>query len=285
MRLAILTFILAYATTINAEDYKAAIKNLELQISAEKTDDASKLYLQLAIAQAKDQELEKAFKSYLKALMFAKTEHKIHPTEEESVLYNQALDVYLKNHSGPSLKEASEKIIQTFGPQIQKHPDYHYLNFIVSAAYANLGKMQNFFEGFYQSYIYYPDSFMALRTQAILHRKIYEMAGSLSEKQPEKAAIFDFAVKASAANSSDTELYKLIITMASDKEKEAVVQQTLNKIMDNNIIVPRSDILFYVSMALETNQKKLAQQFVNKSHQWYQYSRIINEAQLAIDKS
>lgn len=266
-------------------EYNEAIEQINERLSRTDGKARSQLLFQLALIETKDQEMEKAFAHFLEALSLAPLEAVSPVQSQEKKLYDQALQIYLNNHTGQDLKAGSEEIIKKYSPFFDEHPNYYLLNFMLAAAYANLGKMDQFFERFYESYVHLPDSFMAYRIQAILHQKLFERAATPQAKQIERQQVFIFAQKASNANNADTELYKLMISMSDQEEKRTIVEQTLNKIMCQNIIIPRSDIIFYVLQALDTNQKDLAQEFVNKSREWYQYSRVINEAQQAVDRS
>ena len=124
---------------------------------------------------------------------------------------------------------------------------------------------------------------MAYRTKAILHIKLFEKARTSQEKAEQRQKILENLRLAEGVYPQDTSLYKLQITFSSDADKLKALQSSLQKIMSENMIVPRTDILFYVSEALEAKDKKLAQQFLDKAKEWYQVSRMIDTAQEMID--
>jgi hypothetical protein len=170
------------------------------------------------------------------------------------------------------------QIKQTYAPIMAQHPTYYQLNFILAAAYANLSMFEEFFNRFYTSYQYYPDSYMAYKTKAILNLKLYEKAPS-EGREPLRQQIILNTAKASSKNPQDASLYRILIAFAEDKERPKVTKQVIDKLIAQNIMVPRNDILFYVKEAADQGNCDLAEQFLEKVKQWYAYSRSIEVAQ------
>lgn len=267
-------------TKANCKEWIALHQSQISQLPKEKQGDSK---VQLALAYYYDQELEKAFKTYLEALEPIKSQSNYPANIEEKSLYDEALRLYLASNSGSNAEETAKKIRDKYEPIVKSHPNYLHLNFLVAAAYANLGLFDSFFNAFYLSYQKLPSSYMSYRTKAILHIKLYEKARTAQEKEEQKIAIFENVSLAQKAYPQDSSLYKLQIVFSPEKEKLSVVQRALLKIINENISVPRSDILFYVAEALKAKEKPLALQFLNKAKDWYQYSRIITTAQEMID--
>lgn len=275
----------AYASVdeaIDEGDYKLAATLLQSEIAKVPEDQQGKLKAKLALVYYRDQEDEKAFKTYLDALAATKPLKAPPVSDEEKKLYDQALKLYL-DHGGFSARETAGKIRSEYSPVLALHPNYYLLNFIVSSAYANLGMFDEFFERFYVSYQYYPDSYMAYKTKAILHLKLYDRAVSQKDKEVQRNAIFENAKLASEKNEQDASLYRIMINFANESEKNAVAVKSLKKIIADNIVVPRTDILFYVKAAMAAKQPELAQQFVDKAKTWYEYSKMLQAAQEMIE--
>ena len=62
-------------------------------------------------------------------------------------------------------------------------------------------------------------------------------------------------------NPKDTSLYKMLLISVDEKHKVGTVRTYLKRIVDEDIIIPRSEIEFYVLEALATNQTDSAQLF------------------------
>lgn len=258
---------------------KEDIADLQKRIAAAGREQKSRLLVDLALAYERDQDLEKAFKVYLEALDMTVPKKPLTVTPEEQKLYDEALATYLGHNSGAGALETGKQILEQYGPLLEKKPDNYLLGFLIAAAYANFGLFDHFFEQFYESYQRYPDSHMALRTKAVLHIKLYEKARLATERESQRKAIFELANKAVQVNPNDSSLYKLMMTFSLENEKPRVVKESIEKLIAQDVQVPRADILFYVSAAMETKQKELAQQFLDKAKSWYPYSRVMNSAQ------
>jgi tRNA-binding EMAP/Myf-like protein len=263
---------------------KEEIAQLGVKLRAAPDDQKSEILLKLAIANYRDQNAEQAFKVFLEALSAVKTFKAAETSAEEKALYDQALKLYLEHHTGQDVTATAETLVQTVQPEVDRHPDYFLLKFLLAAAYANLGQFDLFFDNFYSAYLYYPKSYMAYRTLAILHIKLFEKSRTAEERKEQANLVFANILKAIEINPHDTSLYKLEISFAPDQQKPQVISRALKKIIDGNMMVPRADIVFYVAEAVDSQQKELAQQFVDKAREWYQYSRVVNNAQELIDQ-
>lgn len=259
-------------------DYKKAIQTYREWLTSADKENIAALKVKLAITLYKDQEHEQSFSMFLEALEETLNHASSQITPEEQNLYTEGLELYLHRH-GMTSWEIAAKIRQNYAETIKQHPDYHLLGFLVAAAYANLEQFEQFFELFYHSYRYFPNHYMAYKTKAVLHAKLLERARSAAEREKQRLEIFNNLSSAVKLNPQDTTLYKMIIAAASDERKEKIVNAYLNKMMDEDIIVPRSDIIFYVEQAVKSKQADLAQSFINKVRIWYPTSRIIDHAQ------
>lgn len=263
-------------------EYKAAIAALlELLQTAPKEQHAS-LQQQLARIYYKDQDREKAFQSFLKALESANIEPLPPITEEENTLYAQALTIYLEHH-GAEAPEGARKILHLYEGVIAAHPNYYLLGYLLSAAYANLDRFEEFFYQFYQSYCFFPQHYMAYKIKTILHSQLFMRAQTPAGQDLQRRAILDNANMAIQKNPHDATLYKMVINFALENQKEQSLVTCLNKIIDENMMIPRADIAFYVQQAVLYKQKELAQRFLNVEHQWFPKSRTLDAAQRYLD--
>lgn len=258
---------------------KEKIADLQKRIPSTYSKEKGALLVDLALAYYYDQDSEKAFSSFLEALDAAKSIKPSTITDKEKQLYEEALKIYLGHNNGSGAQESAQKILKEYGPIFKEHPDYYLLGFLTAAAYANLQLFDRFFEQFYPSYQRYPESHMAIRTKAILHIKLYEKARHEAQREEQRQAITALVLKAAEVYPQDSSLYKLRITFATDSEKPQVIKEVLETIIKKEIQVPRSDLIFYVTAAVETQQKEIAQQFMDKARTWYPYSRVMDTAQ------
>lgn len=237
---------------------------------------------QLAIVYFKDQEQEKAFRIFLEALETAKNSENF-PSEEERKVYEQALKIYLE-HIGSSPEETALKIRAQFGSVMEKNPHYYLLGFLLAVGEANLGNYDRFFSQFFDSYTHYPQHFLVYKTKAGLHIKLFDRAKSDEEREEQRRLILKNAKEAVAIQPNDSSLYRMIVGFTDESSKCNVLTTYLNKIVDQNIVVSRIDIPYYVEIAIAFEQYDLAQKFLDKAKQWYKYSRVINVAQEYLDE-
>ncbi len=262
-------------STSSTKEQIAAYQQEILQASPDKQ---SCLKLQLAIAYLRDQEQEKAFQTFLSSLEGAPLKYATSSAEEKA-LYEEALKTYL-DQSNVSIAETAETILNKYGPVITAHPTYTSLKLIVAIAKANLSLFEAFFVDFYDAYQYHPDHHLSYKTKAILHIKLFERAKTQEEKEQHRAQILELVNKSMDRYPADRSLYKMAIAFAPDgaSRREAVVK-LIGRIIDQNIMIPRCDILFYVKQAVAVHQPELAQRLIDKAREWYQYSKAIEQAQ------
>lgn len=257
------------------EDYKSEINSIQKSIQIASHDQISSLQKELAILHFKDQELERAFIAFLQALEAIKIETAPIVTEEEKVLYEKGLQIYLNAHGPSEASEGAEMILEQFQSILIVHPDYFLLSFLIAVSEANLDQFESFFHRFYQAYRFFPQHYMAYKTKTILHTKLFAMAKTPAEKEFRRGEIVKNAALAVEKNAHDIALYKILINFAQENQKKKVLNSCLNKIIDQNIIIPRTEIAFYVEQAVEADQRDLAQSFLNKARSWYPQSRTI----------
>lgn len=261
-----------------AGEFKLAIDRYNKLIEIAPLQEKSSLKVALAKAYLKDQEHEKAFDTFLAALQDVTVSPYEPPSPEELIHYNNALSIYL-NHSALDLLKAAKQIVSEFNPVVKSHPEYTQLAFIVAAAQANLGSFEHFFDLFYNSFVHHPHHYLSYKTKAILHIKLFEKAKTPENRLKHRQGILENAMLASEQFNKDTGLFSLMLLFAEDKDKERFITMILNRILKEDIIIPRSGVLFFTQTALEHHQKELAQQFVDRAKQWYPQSRQVEASQ------
>lgn len=270
---------------LEKEGLKVQISALETKIKTASTKEKGPLEVQLAELFYKDQNPEKAFAMFLTALEdtpLVKTAP-ILPLEES--FYQKALDLYLNHNSGSDVQLAAETLIKEYEPTVKSHPDYIHLNYLIAAAYANQGDFLKFFDAFYRSFRENGSHYLADRTRAILHLKLFEGVRSIEEKELQRDFLQKYLSKALEKYPRDLSLYKLKIVFARDENRSKELEASLQKILSENMITPRADVIFYVAEALSAKQKELAQKIVVKAREWYPSSRLLNTAQEMIDQA
>ncbi len=263
-----------------AENPKAEIAAYKEQLKQAEPQAKSQLLLQLTLAYLKDQETEKAFQTFLAALETLPKKAAVKPRETKE--YREALSLYLNSHESHTIQTAAKEITAAYSEAAKEQPQ---LLFILAAAEANLGELPNFFQNFYQAYQQFPEHYLAYRTLAIIHYKLYALAKTPALKEQQSDCIYRYAMQAIDLEPKDAELYKLIIVTTGEKNKSSIVRQLLRKIISENIIIPRSDIKTYALEAVAIQDRLLAEEFVNKSREWYRYSRSIDEVERLVKSS
>lgn len=76
----------------------------------------------------------------------------------------------------------------------------------------------------------------------------------------------------------------MILGFTTEENKAAMLRTYLNKIIDQNIVLSRIDIPYYVEIAIAFEEYDLAQKFLDKAKDWYAYSRVVNVAQQRLDE-
>ncbi len=267
---------------LERRENKEAIALAKQYLSKTSGVEKSTLQKQLAIAYARDQQIESAFEIFLASLKGARKEPALAPTAEEQRLYKDALESYL-SHQGPYATIGAKQIEADYAPYLKSNPQYYLLGFIVAAANANLSQFDSFFPMFYESYERYPDHYLSYKTQALLNLKLWQRGRIPAERDSLREQVRHFTELAIGANPQDSSLYRMAISFSNDVEKSRVVAVCLNNIVKDNIIIPREDLLYFVQAALSTGQRDLAQELVNSARDWYSRSRAVDHAQKLVD--
>jgi len=223
----------------------------------------------------REQKLEESISAFLKVLGQQKSVEKPTPQSEK---FREAYGVYLNLHGKPAAVVAQE-LIRDYGPTTEDP----YLAYLLAAGYANMGRFDQFYPLFLLGYTNDPHYYMADKTLAVLHIKLYERLLPGEAKERERKEILLNLQNALLKNPSDHMLYKMMIAFAPEVSRRELVDTTLNTMIREKVVYPRTDLLFYVKIALATGNRPLAQQFVDYSKGLFGYSRSLEAAQRMLD--
>lgn len=279
-----LSIILPHLPSTASEDLKASALRYQTQIMQASPGERGELYKGLALVYYRDQNQERAFQSYLQALDAAVVVPMVPMSDNERRLYDEALGIYL-NHAGNNPTAVAEEILKKYQPVVVEHGDYYALGYIMAAAYANLEMFPEFFDRFYISFCHLPVHYLAYKTKAVLHAKLFSRARTDKEREVQRRGIIDNLEKAISYYPTDAGMYKMLLATTGDDQKGQVLKTYLKKIINENIITPRVDILYYVQQCVANDERVLAQEFINKSREWYQYSRAVDAAQQYLNEN
>jgi len=235
-----------------------------------------------AIAEARAQHQEKAFEIFLKALETpVSANNKV--DSKERTLFLEGLELYL-NPEGIRPELLAEEILESYQPVTANHPEYTLLNFIVASAYANKKEYDTFFWEFYRSYQNHPAHYLVDKTKAILHLRLMEQARLPVDREKHRQQVVAYLRNAAEKYPADLTLYRMILSLGTKEEKEGILKQSLTRILEENIRIPRGDVFPYVKDAVVLGEFELAQALIDRALEWYRYSRSINAAQKYLDQ-
>jgi tetratricopeptide (TPR) repeat protein len=263
------------------DELKTVIQKHEKDVNSLAPAQKGPAFVKLALAHLADQNEEKAFKTFLEALSAAEKKQTKEISKEEQQQYEEALKLYLNHSENP--RETAQKVQAAYASLLKEHSDFFLLRYLIALTKANQGEWKEFFEEFYRSYEYFPEHYLAFKTKAVLHLKLMEKGRTTQERAEHQTEMLSNTVKAIEKNGNDTGLYKLMMVFAFNDEKQRVVDLYLNKIIESSILVPRSEIAFFVKQAVSVQKKDLAQRFLDHVRKDYQYSRVVSAAQEYLD--
>ncbi|MCH9609566.1 MAG: hypothetical protein S4CHLAM45_14980 [Chlamydiales bacterium] len=228
----------------------------------------SSLYFRLALAHLADQELNAAFKNFLRALDTVESKE---PLSLEA--HKEVVDFYLKQGEGNPIATA-KKMLSQYESGTSKE-----LNFILSMAYANLGDYETFFHYFYEGYPHLKETFLAAKTRGILYLRLSQHETSDVGRCDFREKAFHFMTKGLECYPLDPSLYKVLIFLAKDEKNDALIGTYLHKIVENRVTIPRADIYLYVREAVAICEVELGQKLIDEARKNYTYSRAVEAAQ------
>ena len=233
---------------------------------------------ELALAYYQDQEIDQAFSHFLEALKRAPKCAHISMQEEESLLYQRALQDYLTCAGGGPIHMAKE-LLQEYAEIADKNPHFLHLNFLIATAYANIGKYDDFFDRFYRGFPYLHETSLAFKTKGILYLRLSHHGKSREERAHYQREAVHYLALALDRNPQDSSLYKVLIFLAKDENNIELIRSYLRKIIENKIALPRSDIYIYVQEAATLGELELGQKIIDQARALYEYSRAVSDAQ------
>lgn len=283
----------AFAENLNVRAEKAFEKGHfkeAIQFNKQLADEAppekkGEYLVHLAKSYFKDQELGKAIETFITALN--ETPAPLTPyvaSGEDQRLYREALEIYL-NPSERDAEVTALKLHDMYAGILRLHPDYYTLGYLVAVSYANLNRFDQFFDVFYASYKKIPQHYLSYKTQAILHIKLYERGKTVEEKEKERAQILNDLEEAKKINPKDQSLYRLQIAFSAPSEKKERLVKNLKEILNDSIVIPRSDLSFYFDQLLSYGEDQLAKELLQKARGWYPYSRTLDSAKEMLEET
>lgn len=263
---------------IQTGNFKQAIAIEKQDIQQAPQKDKGKLLDRLALLYLKDQDQESAFAAFIESLEQKQTQSAPPNFSDSDPAYKDALAIYMAGQAeNPQI--SAQKLIEKYAQKLKEQKEPSPIGFLVAAAYANLCLYEEFFNFFYDAYASFPNHFLAYKTKALLHVKLMERRRSEPERRLQREAILQNLNAALALEPQDTTLYKLLITFSFPESIKEQIQRCLKKILDGNMIIPRSELQFYVQETVDIKDYDLAQRFLDRAREWYPNSRIVSTAQ------
>ncbi len=265
-------------------DIQAVLSSIDPEI--QKTNDKNKkaeLLLLKARALWKDQNEEKALSTFMQSLSCVEISSQKKISLEENENYSQFFQIYLQEGTKPP-QEVAHKLQELVIPYLEKNPTHSTIQFLHAAILANLGKLEDFFPVFLQSYKEHPDHFMAHKTKGVLYVLLYEKATSQEvRKEMNRKAIFEMQ-KALHLYPEDVHVHKILFMLADKETRKAIVEEVFQIIFSKNIQINRTLLPLYVNQALIMKDPDLAERFIEKARTWYETSRILHQLQQTVDE-
>lgn len=274
------SFCLAEEKTLSQfEEVKSLIADLKKKLSTSSCDEEKSLiHFDLSVAYNKDQEIDMAFRHFLMALESAKLKSVYKANEREQSIYEEALKEYL-TLAGSEPILAAKNLLERYGKVADENNDFLLLNFLISTAYANVGRYDDFFGRFYRAFPYLSDSFLAYKTQGILYLRLASRIRLEEERHHFQEEAMQYLNLALDRNPHDCSLYKILIFLAKEEENEALLSTYLHRICAHHVQIPRGDIYLYVREAISLGENELAQKIIDHANTLYESSRVITAAQ------
>lgn len=236
----------------------------------------------LAVALHEDQETEQAFLVFLRALEQTTSIGGASSAMDEAI-YRATLDDYLAMRGKETAGKAGHLKVK-LEPIVHEHSEYYQCGYLLASTYANEGDFSAFFPLFYDCYKSQSTHYLAYKTLAMLHLRLWQRGATPEEKENQREAVSAFVNHALSLYSGDASLHRLNIDFAALGAKRTAVSRSLNNIIDHNILIPRDEVVYYVQAALDTEQKPLAQRLIRHARSRYKRSRALDAAQQLVDK-
>lgn len=277
-------FLSALTNTGFSESLKEQIAIQEILLQKPGTqEERSQVFLKLAHFYSQDQELDKAFFNFLEALKNCPHGAVSPLLPEEEKLFNEAFQCYLSQSPSDPFK-ASQELLMHYEGAAKEHPEYLHLNFLLSAAYANLGKYPLFFQKFYRAYPSLWDSYLSYKTQGVLYLRLSQREKSPEGRQKLQKVAVGFLTKALQKEPLDAGIYKILVSLAKEEQNMPLVLLFLQKLTEAEVPIPRGDIFLYVKEAVTLEEYELGQELIDQARKRYEFSRALTTAQDYLDQ-
>lgn len=254
-------------------------------------------YFSLAKAYLADQEIEKSFEAFIIALEKVPKLTAPKMSDQEKILFDEGMQMYLKEGM-KNYVLLGRQLIEKFEKTALDHPEYYHLQLLMAVAYANVAEngeqFVRFFESFYRVYPSLYDHFLSHKTLAVLHLRLMQIAKDEVKRNLEQKKGVEFLTLALEKKVKDPALFKMLVLQSVEKqgaqkqdiekkEKSALLSY-LEKMVDWQVAVARTDIVFYVNAALTCERSDLAEKILAIAKKEYNYSRSIQEAEEYLEK-
>ncbi len=277
--LALLAFLAISGRAESFEEVKEKISHCQARLGEQLSEvERGEIHYQLAQAYFSDQEIDRAFRHFLRALKMAPRQENSRMGEEEQKLFDEAIDLY-ENQTGGNPVKSAEIMIERFEELALAHEEYLHLNMLIGVAYANLGKYELFFDKFYRSYPSLSETFLVAKTEGILYLRLSQHGKTPEERHALEEEAFRSLDLALEKNPGDSNLYKVLIFFAKEENNDQLLLSYLEKMVKSDVPIPRGDIYLYVREAVALGKVKLGQEIIDRASTLYEYSRAITAAQ------
>ncbi len=229
------------------------------------------------------QDQSSALQAFLKALDSADAtdDRKAESSEEELVVYREALDLYIRNIDKDPAFVLSE-IRSHYEKIYQDHANWYQLGTFVAIADANDHEFSSFYRKFFLAYQQSPSSFLSLRTRGVLHHKLFERSLGKKREKHRKLAM-NYLQEAVRVDIRETGALRLLLFTATKEERQPLLEELVPKIVDEKVTLPRGDITLYVKWLLQGGYIAHAALLLDHVKECYNYSRSIEVAERLIE--
>lgn len=226
----------------------------------------------------RQQHRHKAMRQYLEWIVTQSVKPVEGPCAREQALYQEAKAFSAEPPQGMTAQQVAKEVVVKYAPEVAENPSYHRLKFILATAYLVLEDGQNLYPTFTESYQAYPEHYYAHKIRGLMWEKLL-LASTGEEREDCARHVTRCFQRAVQARAKDTQLYAVIVELSPEKEKKTLALWCLKELLSHDHPVPRRHINFWVDEALKWDETELAQQFVERAHGWYQYSRQLQAAE------
>lgn len=178
--------------------------------------------------------------------------------------------------------DAYQRLIETYKAQADRNPQDLDLNYIVAATDANLGNYPEFFTRFYLCFKKDRDHYLANKARALLVLKLSDFSKNPERKTQLRARAYSLLKRGLEKNPYDMMLCRYLLALSIANRNPQDSQRWLQTILNNNLEFEKSELLPWVSIAIEANNLPLASALISKAQARFGYSRLVEQAKSMI---